>query len=443
LSFVKKYTLLTTQMNIIKVTKQSLFLPLFLMVVGSVNSQNSISTQNLSGKNINTITTAVPFLLISPDSRSGAMGDAGVAIKPDANSTYWNPAKLAFIDDSKDMGFSMSYSPWLRALVNDINLAYITGYKKLDRNSAVGVSLRYFSLGNITFTDNFGGVIRDFKPNEFSLDACYSRKLSNNFGAGLTARYVYSNLTGGTNVGGADTKPGQSVSTDLSVYYITNEFKIADKKSDVAIGMNVSNIGAKMAYTDNAERDFIPTNLRLGTALNMEIDEFNEFTFAFDANKLLVPTQPVYQQQNGAVVYGPDGSPIIFSGRNPNVGVASGIFGSFADAPGAVLIDDSGNTVSVEDGSRFKEELNEINLSVGMEYLYSQLFAVRAGYFHEHPTKGNRRFLSLGAGVKYKVLELDLSYLLALTQQSPLANTLRFSLKFNFGDDGAKEDSSI
>ena len=184
----------------------------------------------MSGKNINTITTAVPFLLISPDSRSGAMGDAGVAIKPDANSTYWNPAKLAFIDDSKDMGFSMSYSPWLRALVNDINLAYITGYKKLDRNSAVGVSLRYFSLGSITFTDNFGGVIRDFKPNEFSLDACYSRKLSNNFGAGLTARYIYSNLTGGTNVGGADTKPGQSVSTDLSVYYITNEFKIADKK---------------------------------------------------------------------------------------------------------------------------------------------------------------------------------------------------------------------
>jgi len=219
------------------------------------------------------------------------------------------------------------------------------------------------------------------------------------------------------------------------MYYVTNEFKLADRKSDVAIGLNISNIGAKMAYTDNADRDFIPTNLRLGTAFNMEIDDYQEFTFAFDMNKLLVPTQPVYQQENGTVVYGPDNSPIIFSGRDPNPALPSGIFGSFSDAPGNVLIDENGNTVGVEDGSRFKEELNEINLSVGVEYIYSQLFAVRAGYFHEHPTKGNRRFLSMGAGVKYKVLELDLSYLLALTQQSPLANTLRFTLKFNFGEE--------
>jgi len=406
-----------------------------LFFINPLFSQNSISTQNLSGKNINTITTAVPFLLISPDSRSGAMGDVGVAIKPDANAVYWNPAKLAFIDESEDMGFSMSYSPWLRALVNDINLAYLTGYKKLDRNSAIGVSLRYFSLGNITFTDNFGSTIRDFKPNEFSLDFCYSRKLSENIGAALSARYIYSNLTGGTNVGGADTKPGQSVATDLSMYYVTNEFKVADKNSDIAIGLNISNIGAKMAYTDNADRDFIPTNLRLGSAFNMEIDDYNEFTFAFDMNKLLVPTQPVYHQENGAVVYGPDNSPIIYSGRDPNPALPSGIFGSFSDAPGNVIIDENGNTVGVEDGSRFKEELNEINLSIGAEYIYSHLFAIRAGYFHEHPTKGNRRFLSMGAGVKYKVLELDLSYLLALTQQSPLANTLRFTLKFNFGEE--------
>ena len=369
------------------------------------------------------------------------MGDVGVAIKPDANSVYWNPAKLAFIDDTKDMGFSMSYSPWLRALVNDINLAYITGYKKIDRNSAIGGSLRYFSLGNITFTDNFGSTIRDFKPNEFSLDMTYSRKLSSNLGVGLSARYIYSNLTGGTNVGGADTKPGQSVATDLSLYYVTNKFTIAEKSTDVAIGMNISNIGSPMAYTDNADKDFIPANLRLGSALNMEIDEFNEFTFAVDINKLLVPTQPVYEQFNGAVVYGNDGLPIIFSGRNPDVGVASGIFGSFGDAPGDVIIDQSGNTVGVEDGSKFKEELHEINISVGAEYLYSHLFALRAGYFHEHPTKGNRRYLSFGAGIRYKVLELDLSYLLALTQQSPLANTLRFTLKFNFGDVDTSSDS--
>ena len=196
-----------------------------------------------------------------------------------------------------------------------------------------------------------------------------------------------------------------------------------------------------MAYTDNADKDFIPANLRLGSALNMEIDEFNEFTFAVDINKLLVPTQPVYEQFNGAVVYGNDGLPIIFSGRNPDVGVASGIFGSFGDAPGDVIIDQSGNTVGVEDGSKFKEELHEINISVGAEYLYSHLFALRAGYFHEHPTKGNRRYLSFGAGIRYKVLELDLSYLLALTQQSPLANTLRFTLKFNFGDVDTSSDS--
>ncbi len=256
------------------------------LIVSITHSQTANNIGQDTGPEINTITTAVPFLLISPDSRSGAMGDVGVAIKPDANAIHWNPAKLAFIDDTKDMGFSMSYSPWLRALVNDINLAYLTGYKKLDRNSAIGVSLRYFSLGNITFTDNYGQTIRDFKPNEFALDACYSRKLSENFGVGLSGRYIYSNLTGGTNVGGAATKPGQSVSTDISMYYVTNKFKIIEKNSDVSIGMNISNIGAKMAYTDNADRDFIPTNLRLGSALNVNIDEYNEFTFAFDANKL-------------------------------------------------------------------------------------------------------------------------------------------------------------
>jgi hypothetical protein len=415
-----------------KIKLTSLITALILLISGNYNSQ--ITTQNLSGKTINTITTAVPFLLISPDSRSGAMGDVGAAIKPDANSVFWNPAKLVFIEEGDDIGFSMSYSPWLRALVNDINLAYLTVYKRIDRNSTIGGSLRYFSLGNITFTDNFGGTIRDFKPNEFSLDVVYSRKLSANLGVGLGARYIYSNLTGGTNVGGADTKPGQSVATDLSAYYVTNKFDISDKPSDIAFGLNISNIGAKMSYTENADRDFIPTNMRLGTALNIEIDDYNEVTFAFDANKLLVPTQPVYEQVNGAVIYGGDGLPIIYSGSNPNVGVASGIFGSFSDAPGIVTIDNNGNTIGVEEGSKFKEELNEINLSIGAEYIYSQLFAIRGGYFHEHPTKGNRRYLSFGAGIKYKVLELDLSYLLALTQQSPLANTIRFSLKFNMGD---------
>ncbi len=409
---------------------KKIFIKLLVVLISVVFFRNfsfaQISTQQLGGSDINTITTAVPFLLISPDSRSGAMGDAGVAISPDANSIHWNPAKLVFIDPSKDVGFSMSYSPWLRALVNDINLAYLSGYKRIDRLSTIGASLRYFSLGNITFTDNFGTTIRDFKPNEFAFDVVYSRKLGDNFSAGLAARYVYSNLTGGTSVGGADTKPGQSAAADLSLYYISNSFNLVEKPSTIAFGTNISNIGAKMSYTEAATRDFIPTNFRLGTTLNMELDEFNKFSFSIDANKLLVPTNPYYHPTNGDIV----------SGRNPNVGVASGIFGSFTDAPGNVFEDNG--SYYVESGSVLKEELNEINLSFGAEFLYSELFALRAGYFHEHPTKGNRRFISFGAGIKYKVLELDLSYILALTQASPLANTIRFSIKLNMGSSGSK-----
>ena len=414
------------------ILNKKIFIKLFVVLISVVFFRNfsfaQISTQQLGGSDINTITTAVPFLLISPDSRSGAMGDAGVAISPDANSIHWNPAKLVFIDPSKDVGFSMSYSPWLRALVNDINLAYLSGYKRINRLSTIGASLRYFSLGNITFTDNFGTTIRDFKPNEFAFDVVYSRKLGDNFSAGLAARYVYSNLTGGTSVGGADTKPGQSAAADLSLYYISNSFNLVDKPSTIAFGTNISNIGAKMSYTEAATRDFIPTNFRLGTTLNMELDEFNKFSFSIDANKLLVPTNPYYHPTNGDIV----------SGRNPDIGVASGIFGSFTDAPGNVFEDNG--SYYVESGSVFKEELNEINLSFGAEFLYSELFALRAGYFHEHPTKGNRRFISFGAGIKYKVLELDLSYILALTLASPLANTIRFSIKLNIGSSGTKED---
>ncbi len=397
-----------------------------------VNAQ--LSSQQLAGKQINTITTAVPFLLITPDSRSGAMGDVGVAISPDANSIHWNPSKLAFIEN--DAGFSMSYSPWLRRLVNDINLAYVTGYKKLDDFSSVSASLRYFSLGNITFTDQTGGTIRDFNPSEFAIDGAYARKLSENFSVGLAARYVNSNLTGGTSVQGANTKAGQSVAADVSGYYQSNEFEIQGRKSTIAAGLNISNIGAKMAYTDGADRDFIPTNMRLGTALNVDIDDFNKFSVALDANKLLVPTAPVYQTTNGQIDYDIEGNPIVFSGRSNDVGVASGIFGSFTDAPGVVIKDDNGTTVEVEKGSRFKEELSEINISFGGEYIYNNVFAARAGYFYEAPTKGNRQFVSMGAGVRFQVFQLDLSYLVALTQQSPIANTIRFSLLFNFGEKG-------
>ncbi|MAW83218.1 MAG: hypothetical protein CL832_02045 [Crocinitomicaceae bacterium] len=413
--------------------------------MGSIKSNFSqiTNTQQLGGGTgqINTITTAVPFLLISPDSRSGAMGDAGVAISPDANAIHWNPAKLVFIDPNEDIGFSLSYTPWLRALVNDINLAYLAGFKRLDRFSTIGASLRYFSLGSITFTDNFGSTIRDFKPSEFALDLVYSRKLSDNFSAGISARYINSNLTGGTMVAGANTKAGQSGSTDLSLYYISNPFKIADKNSKVAFGTNISNIGAKISYTDSdqGQGDFLPINLKLGSTINTEIDEFNQFSFSVDLNKLLVPTNPIYERDaNGNYVFDASGNPVVFSGRDPNVGVATGMFGSFTDAPGIAIYDDD-VLIGIEDGSILMEELREINISLGAEFLYSELFALRAGYFHEHPTKGNRRFISFGAGVKYKVLELDLSYILALTQQSPLANTIRFSIKLNMGGSETKE----
>ena len=403
---------------------------------GGVGVHGQISTGNLtgeSGQQINTITTAVPFLLIAPDSRSSAMGDAGVAISPDANAVHWNASKLAFIDDDEDFGVAISYSPWLRQLVNDINLAYLSGYKKIDRFSAIGVSMRYFSLGNITFTDITGQTIRDFKPNEFAFDVSYSRKLSENFGTAVGIRYINSNLTGGISSAGGETQAGRSVAADISMFYQGNEFKLGEIPSNLNFGLNISNIGAKMSYTDNAERDFIPANLRLGTALNMEIDEFNKLTIALDANKLLVPTRPIYQLEGGETVTDGDGNPIIFSGKDPNVGTAAGIFQSFTDAPGIVIYEGDSTSSGIESASKFKEELNEINLSLGAEYWYSDIFAVRAGYFHEHWSKGNRRFISLGAGVKYQALQLDLSYLLSLTQNSPIANTVRFTLKFAFG----------
>tara|TARA_B100001287_G_scaffold9363_1_gene7228 strand:- start:1754 stop:3052 length:1299 start_codon:yes stop_codon:yes gene_type:complete len=413
----------------------------FSLIASKHFAQGTLNSQQLSGSNLNTITTAVPFLLITPDSRSGAMGDVGVAISPDANAIHWNPAKLVFIDETYEMGFSISYAPWLRALVNDINLAYLSGYKRIDRFSTIGASLRYFSLGNITFTDIQGTELRDFKPNEFALNVVYSRLLSNNFSAGLSARYIYSNLTGGISSGqGGPTKNfANSIATDLSLYYVSNPFDLADRSATISFGTNISNIGAPMSYTDSAvSNDFLPANLRLGTCLNMDLDEFNKISFAFDANKLLVPTPPIYK--DGAS--NPPKIDDVASGRYPDVGVASGIFGSFTDAPGFILYDQNGDNVinpdgsyAVEDGSKLKEELREVNLSVGMEFLYNNLFAIRGGYFHEHYTKGDRKFAAFGFGIKYQVINIDVSYVLPVNNRnSPLANTIRFSINFNLGE---------
>lgn len=383
-------------------------------LLGGSSVRAQISTGDLTGE-INTITTAVPFLLIAPDSRAGGMGDAGVATSPDANSIHWNPAKLAMMD--KKLGVSISYTPWLRALVNDINLAYLSGYYQVKKDQTFGASLRYFSLGNITFTDINGGVIRDYKPNEFAVDGAYARKFTDKWSAGMAMRYIYSNLTGGVSVGGAATHAGHSFAVDIAGYHRNDEIKLGDKNGVFNAGLNISNIGAKMSYSDRgAEKDFIPINMRLGSALELQMDDYNTISFVGDINKLLVPTPPQYQlDSTGNPTRDPNGNYVIAKGENPDRPVVAGIFGSFSDAPGG-----------------FSEELNELTYSLGMEYWYDKQFAVRAGYFYEHATKGNRQFFTVGLGLKYNVFGLDLAYLIPTRQRNPLENTLRFSLLFDF-----------
>lgn len=373
---------------------------------------------NRSILQLNTITTAVPFLLIAPDSRSGALGDAGVASSPDANSMHWNASKMAFLE--KEMGVSISYSPWLRNLVPDINLSYVSGYKKIGKDQAIGASLRFFSLGDIKFTNENGDPIGDFNPAEYALDLSYSRKLGERFSGGITARYIYSNLTGGIAVAGADTKAGTSFAADVSAFYTNPDAEIFGQDAIFNMGMNISNIGAKISYTDDAVSDFIPINLRLGQSMTFLLDDFNSITLLTDVNKLLVPTPPIYAtDDDGDPIIDPvTGEQVIESGKDPDVGIVTGIFQSFSDAP---------------DG--FSEELREFNISAGLEYWYNKQFAARAGYFFESATKGNRKYFTVGAGLKMSVFTIDFSYLISANgQANPLANTVRFSLMFDFDD---------
>lgn len=387
--------------------KSALFPALVLFSIAPVSAQQS----NLLGQ-INTITTAVPFIMISPDARAGGMGDLGVASAPDVNSIHWNAAKLAFTENK--MGFGVSYTPWLRALVNDMFIAYISGYTKLKGDQALGSSLRYFSLGNITFTDVNGNTIRDFKPNEFAFDLAYSRKLGENLSGGIALRFIHSNLTGGTQVEGQDSKAGNTAAADVSVYY-EKEIELGNKDAVLMTGLNISNIGAKISYTQSGVKNFIPTNLRLGPGLKMLLNDYNELSFMLDINKLLVPTPPIYTQDTAN-----SAENIVLFGKDPDVSVAQGIFQSFSDAPNG-----------------FSEELQEINIGVGMEYWYDKQFAFRAGYFYEDKRKGNRKYFTLGAGLRYNVFGIDLAYLIPTNQRNPLENTLHFTLTFDFADVGA------
>ncbi len=394
------------------VFNSTLMLAAFFSLV-TVPSQAQYNRDDLLGQ-LNTITTAVPFLIISPDARAGGMGDAGVASASDVNSIHWNPAKLAFMEQK--MAFGVSYTPWLRKLVPDINLAYVSFAKQLKGDQALGTSLRYFSLGNITFTDGSGNEIGQFDPAEFAFDVAYARKLSENISGGIAIRYINSNLTGGFTVENNATKAGQSVAADISAFY-RKEINLGKKDADLSIGMNISNIGSKISYTETGRKDFIPINLRIGPALNLKLNEFNELAFVVDFNKLLVPTPPIYSDSLS------NGEQQILYGNSPDVSVAQGIFQSFNDAPNGG-----------------KEELQEVNIAAGMEYWYDRQFAFRAGYFYEHENKGNRKYFTLGAGLKYNVFGLDFAYLIPTDQRNPLENTLRFSITFDFNRSDKEEE---
>ncbi|HEX6893218.1 MAG TPA: type IX secretion system outer membrane channel protein PorV [Chryseolinea sp.] len=358
----------------------------------------------------NAITTAVPFLTISPDARHAALGDAGVATSADANATYWNAAKLVFID--KKYGGSISYTPWLGKIVNDMSISYLSGFYKINREQAIGASIKYFDLGDISFRDANNNPLGDFNPREFAFDATYSRMLSEKFSMGLSARYIYSNLTGAFS--GIDAKPGHSVAVDIGAFY-TTELKTA-KASTLSLGATITNIGAKLSYTDNQNKDFLPTNLRLGGAYMMELDPYNSLTFILDFNKLMVPTPPI-RSTDGTIIYGKD----------DNRSLLSGMFGSFTDAP---------------DG--FSEEMHEIMISVGTEYWYKDVFAARIGYFHEHETKGNRKYMTVGLGFRRKAFGIDVAYLVPVNKrESPLAETLRFTLLFQIPEANLDKQESV
>ena len=367
----------------------------------------------------NVISTAVPAMIIAPDARSAGMGDLGVSTSPDVYSMHWNPAKYAFIED--DLSIGLAYSPWLRKLVPDMNIAYLAVSKRVSSKSTVAGSLRYFNLGDINFRGDNNEDLGTYRPNEFAIDLCYSRKLGDYLSAAVAGRFIYSNLTQGVK---NYSTPAWSVAADIGVYY-QRPIYMGSVDGEFSWGVAITNMGSKMNYSDaNSKSDFIPTNLRLGPTLKINIDEFNSIALSVDINKLLVPTPPEYAYYTDSLgvqhpAYDSNGNRIIEKGMDPNVSVVQGMIQSFYDAPGG-----------------FSEELKEFTLSVGAEYWYNKVFAVRAGFFHEAKMKGNRRYLTFGAGLRYNVFALDVSYLVpvnnsATSGTNPLEGTLRFNLAFN------------
>ena len=395
--------------------KVKAFVLMAVMVVVGVRSyaQNQILGQKL---NPNVITTAVPFVSISPDARGGSMGDCGVASEADVYSMHYNPAKYSFLNQKMSIG--LGYSPWLRNLVPDMNLAYLAFATKLNSESAIGATLRYFSCGDITFTDETGHTLGDYRPNEWALDVTYSRMLTEYLSGAVAGRFIYSNLTQGVTEGSS---VGWSVAADVAVYYKRPVEWFRDMDADFAWGVSINNIGSKVSYDfTTLDKDFIPTTLRFGPSLKMELDEYNSLAFMFDVTKLLVPTPPTYYPGTDSLVYG----------MSDNVSVPVGIIQSFFDAPG-YSFNDEGDKVGK---GPFYEELCEYNIGLGAEYWYNNVFAVRAGYFNETALKGNRKYVTLGAALKYNVFGLDVSYLIPVNGTigtNPLERTLRFNLTYD------------
>lgn len=389
-----------------------------LSIAGSVCAfaQSTVTRAELANK-VNTITTAVPFLRIVGDTRSGGMGDVGIAISPDANGAQLNGAKMAFID--KDFGVGLSFTPWLKSLVGDIYLANLTGYYRIKKVQTVHMSLRYFSLGQIQYTDEVGNNTIQVHPNELFVDAGYSRRFGDIAAVGATLRFIYSNIApnAGTVIPG--NKPGIAGAADITVMvdkHFENK-KGGNVSHELLWGMAITNLGSKMSYTSNVVKDFLPANLGIGFGYKVHLDREDKHTVGayLDVNKLLVPTpQYVYDSASGT------NKP---STTYKNQGVISGVISSFYDAPGGAT-----------------EELHSISMGIGAEYFYKKMFGLRMGYFYEHPTKGNRKFLTVGATIKYNVATLHMSYLVPTSnQRNPLDNTFSFSLTFEFMKGGQKK----
>jgi hypothetical protein len=383
-------------------------------VVGVLLLTNIVNAQNPKGvtgsdTTFRVITTAVPFLTISPDARHAALGDAGVATSPDANAVFWNPAKLVFID--KAYGGSVSYTPWLGKITNDMWISYLSGFYKITREQAVAVSFKYFDLGDFYARGDNNQDQGTFRPRELSVDFTYSRLLTENLSVGITGRYIHSNLLGSFNSPTIDSRPGNSAAADIGVYY-TKTLKGA-KTNTLSLAANISNIGAKLSYSNNDNKDFLPTNLRLGGAYTTEIDPFNSFTFILDLNKLMVPSPPIRDSQGNIV-----------KGKDPDRSLLSGMFGSFSDAP---------------DGA--SEEIKEFIINAGIEYWYNKTFAARVGYFNESKMKGYRKYLTVGLGFRKERFGLDIAYLVPTNKREhPLAETVRFTLLFQI-DSLIKEET--